>query len=446
MKQEIINFFNNKKIAILVFGIEGQSTYNFIKNNVPNKTLTIIDKNNQRDKIPNDLETNIIYGETYLNDLDKYDIIMKTPGINLKTIDTNNIRNKIYSQLEIILKFNAKNIIGITGTKGKSTTTSLIYNILKDQLDNVFLAGNIGIPIFDEISNYDSQSILVIEMSSHQLEYVDKSPHIGIILNLYEDHLDFAGTVDYYHACKLNMFKNQDENDIAIYCSDCETLKNKVLNNHYKAKQYQVELEYNQNCVSLKGNKIYYKEECLYEDDNQRKILGQHNLENIMVAILVAKIYNLDLQKAKKSIDTFKGLENRLEYSGTYNDIIYYCDTIATIPEATISGIKALKNVNTLIIGGMDRGINYTPLIDFLNQSTIKNLICMPSTGYKIAKQITNPSINIILAETLDLAVENAKKFTEKNTICLLSPAASSYEYFKNYIEKGNKFKELIKE
>ncbi len=439
MKEKIINFLSNKKIAILGFGREGRSTYNFIKNNIPNYDITIIDQN----EITDIKEEKIVFGPNYLDNLEQYDIIMKTPGINIKVIDTSKIESKIYSQLELILLFNSQNVIGITGTKGKSTTTTLIYNVLKEQINNVILAGNIGIPILDQLDEANDNSIFVIEMSSHQLEYITTSPHIGIILNLYEDHLDHAGSVEHYHACKLNMFKYQNKDDIAIYCSDNETLKNKVQKNNYLSKQYKVSEIYDNNNITLKENKVIYNNEILYIDDNQRHLLGKHNLENIMVTIFIAKLFNLDLKKAKETIDSFKGLEDRLEYCGTYNHINYYCDTIATIPEATISGIEALQNVNTLIIGGMDRGIHYNKLIEYLNNSKIDNIICMPTTGYTISKSLVNK--NIILAETLDIAVKEAKKYTPENGICLLSPAAASYEYFKNYIEKGNKFKELIK-
>ena len=440
MKNKIIEFLTNKKIAILGFGTEGKSTYNFIKNHVPKYDITIIDQNEIKDDIPEKKIT----GPNYLDNLEQYDIIIKSPGINIKIIDTTNIINKIYSQLELLLLFNNKNVIGITGTKGKSTTTTLIYNVLKEQLDNVILAGNIGIPILDQLDESDDETIFVVEMSSHQLEYINTSPHIGVILNLYEDHLDHAGTVEHYHACKLNMFKYQNKDDIAIYCKDNETLNNKVRINNFISQKYPISEIYDEKSITLKDNKVFYNNEVLYIDDNQRKLLGKHNLENIMVTIFIAKLFNLDLTKAKKTIDSFTGLEDRLEYCGTYNNIIYYCDTIATIPEATISGIEALKIVNTLIIGGMDRGIHYQNLIDYLNNSNIENIICMPTTGYTIAKSL-NKKKNIILADTLDIAVEYAKKYTKPNQICLLSPAAASYEYFKNYIEKGNKFKELIK-
>lgn len=430
MKNKIIEFLSNKKIAILGFGVEGKSTYNFIKENVSNYDVTIVDKN----KI--DIDEKCIYGDEYLDNLNNFDLIIKSPGINIKghNIDI----NKITSQLDLLLKYNKKNVIGITGTKGKSTTTTLIYNTLSSMMDNVCLAGNIGIPILDQIVENDD-TLYVVEMSSHQLEYVTSSPHIGIILNLYEDHLDHAITLEHYHECKMNMFKYQDEFDIAIYCSDNKTLALKM-NDNYKGKKYKVSL--NNGDIFRCDNKIIYQNETLYIDDGKRKILGDHNLENIMVCLLINKLFNLDMKKAKEIIDSFNGLEHRLEYCGTYNDIIYYSDTIATIPEATISGINALKNVSTLIIGGMDRGINYNDFIFFLNNSNIDNIICMPSTGYQIAKSLTK---NYYLEETLESAVKRAKEVTKKNSICLLSPAASSYEYFKNYKEKGDKFKELIK-
>ncbi len=442
MQNKIIEFFKNKKIAILGFGMEGKSTYKFIRKYLPNQELTIID-NKDKSKEITDNNTKFVYGDNYLNNLNQYDIIMKTPGITFKDIDITDIKDKIYSELELLLEYNSDNVIGITGTKGKSTTSTLIYNVLKEQYENTYLAGNIGTPIFDELDNYDENTKIVVEMSSHQLEFIKKSPHIGIILNLYQDHLDHAGSVKHYHECKMHMFDNQTENDIAIYCSDNENLNNIMKTKNYKQHIYQIQKEYDENKISLKDNKVVYNNEILYIDDNKRHLIGEHNLENIMVVCLVAKLLNLDMKKVKDTIDKFNGLEHRLELVGTYNDIIFYNDTIATIPEATISGVNALKNVNTLIFGGMDRGIDYKPLIDFLNNSNIENLICMPSTGHKIANSIHNK--NIIKVQTLEEAVDIAKKVTKKSTICLLSPAAPSYEYFKNFVEKGNKYKELVR-
>ena len=213
MYNKILEKLKNKNIAILGFGKEGKSTYNFIRR-YSNQTLTILDKNDilkNNEYLKEDKNLKIITGDTYLNNLEQYDLIIKAPGIALLDIDLKNIENKLTSQLELILEINKKNIIGITGTKGKSTTTSLLYNIIKDQNENTFLLGNIGNPILDYIEKFNDESILVIEMSSHQLEFVHQSPHIGVILNLYQDHLDHTGTLEKYHNDKMHMFKYQDK-------------------------------------------------------------------------------------------------------------------------------------------------------------------------------------------------------------------------------------------
>lgn len=448
MIEKIISFLKEKKVAILGMGREGFSSYHLIRKYLPNKELWLIDQKDNiksNEEIINDQYVTIITGPNYLDNLENYDVIIKTPGISFKNLDISKFKDKIYSQVELFLRVDAKNVIGVTGTKGKSTTSSLIYTVLKDQNIDTKLVGNIGIPIFDEIENIKPDTIVVTELSAHQLEYISVSPHIGIVLNLFEDHLDFAGTLEHYHDCKMHMFDFQKNDDIAIYCDDSLNLHNKMSKNNYNAQIYKVKREYDKDSISLKDNKIVYNDEVLYIDDNKRHLLGSHNLENIMIVSLICKLFNLDLKKAKESIDNFKGLEHRLELVGTYDDIIFYNDTIATIPEATIEGLKALKKVDTLIFGGMDRGIDYSILIEYLSKSDISNLICMPTTGDKIGhilEEKTNK--RIFYTKELEEAVNIAKKYTKKGMICLLSPAAPSYEYFKNFEEKGNFYKKYI--
>lgn len=448
MIEKIINFLKNKKIAILGMGREGLSTYHFIRKHLKDQPLWIIDQKDtikSNEEINNDPNISIITGDNYLDNLEKYEIILKTPGISFKDIDISKIKDKIYSQVELFLKVDAQNVIGITGTKGKSTTSSLIYKTLKDQNVDTKLVGNIGIPIFDEIENIGTNTTVVVELSSHQLEFLNVSPHIGIILNMFEDHLDHAGTVEHYHACKMHMFDYQTKDDIAIYCDDNINLHNIMHKNNYNAHIYKVTKQYDEECISLKDNNVLYNDEVLYVDNGKRHLIGEHNLENIMVTVFICKLFNLDLQKAKETIDEFRGLEHRLELVGTYDDIIFYNDTIATIPAATIEGIKALKSVDTLIFGGMDRGIDYSALIDYLTTCNISNLICMPSTGDKIGRILeTKTNKKIFYTNDLEEAVKLAKKHTQKGKICLLSPAAPSYEYFKNFEEKGNFYKKIV--
>ena len=219
--EKILNKLIGKNIAILGFGREGKSTYSFIRKHLKDMHLTIIDKNTIE---IDDQNITLVTGENYLDNLDQYDLIIKSPGISLKDIDYSKYIDKITSQLELLLEVDRENIIGITGTKGKSTTTSLMYEVLKRQKDEVYLLGNIGIPVLDSIEDYTPNSTLVIEMSSHQLEFVKQSPHIAVILNLFQDHLDHAGSLEHYHNNNMNIFKYQTEDDYAIYSDHNEYL------------------------------------------------------------------------------------------------------------------------------------------------------------------------------------------------------------------------------
>lgn len=445
MINNIVEYLSDKKIAILGFGMEGKSTYSFIRKYL-DISLTIIDKNNSYDnmaELNNDPNIEVIYGDNYLDNLDKYDLVIKSPGVITKDIDVSNI--KFTSQLELLLKYHKDHVIGITATKGKSTTSTLTYEILKSCGVDTILVGNIGKAIFEEIENIKAETFVVVEMSALQLEFVDVSPHIGVIINLYEDHLDHAGTVEHYHANKLNIFKYQDKNDYAVYCKDIEPL-NSYIDDRYKAIKYGIDFNsnYDVNVTSIIGNYVCLNNEQIYDINSHRLLLGDHNLRNIMIVLTIARILNLDMNKVIDTINSFKGLEHRLEYVGKYNDIIYYNDAIATIPDATINAIKSLKKVDTLIFGGMDRGIDYQQLVDYLNSGIVRNLICMPTTGYKIADMITNNHVNVYKTQMLDEAVKIAKQITAKEHICLLSPAAASYEYFKNFQEKGRRFKQLV--
>lgn len=449
MIKEIINFLRDKKIAILGFGLEGKSTYNFIRKYLPEKQLDIIFKSWGENKESNikDKYINFIVGENYLEGLEKYDLIIKSPGISFKDIDITGFENKITSQLELFLEDSKSFTIGVTGTKGKSTTSTLIYKIIKDQEKDVELLGNIGTPIFDEIDKIGENTISVIELSSHALQYVKKSPNISILLNLYEEHLDFYKSYKEYGDAKFNIFKYQNEKDIAIFNLDNQEIRKR--NYNFKQEDYEITMQdkinvLTKNTIYLKDNYIFYNNLKIYNVNQNRKLKGNHNLNNIMFALAVSNILKLDLQKTINSINEFNPLEHRLEYVGTFGDVEYYNDSIATIPEATIESIKALEKVNTLIVGGNDRGVNQQKLIQFLFDSTIENIICLPKTGIYIYEGLKKSDKNLINAKNLEEAVKCAKKVTKKGTICLLSPAASSYGYFKNFKERGNTFKYYV--
>ena len=450
MLEKIIAKLKNKNIAILGFGREGKSTYTFIRKHLGDIPLTIVDKKDYSsdELVKDDNNITFVSGDTYLDNLDQYDLIMKTPGISLKDIHNEEALKKITSQIELILEVNRQNIIGITGTKGKSTTSSLTYEVIKAQNPNVFLLGNIGVPVLSEIEEIQSDSILVIEMSSHQLEFLKYSPHIGCILNLYQDHLDHAGNVDHYYNIKLNMFRNQTSKDYGLYSSDNEELNKRVHEVNPKSTLYDIrfdELDKHQNSIRIKDKKYVFINNRLIYEDGKRNIIGDHNLKNIMFVLGIANILGLDLKKAADTISKFKGLKYRMEYIGKVNDIAYYNDTIATIPEATMNAINAIGNVDTLIFGGLDRHIDYTNFTEFLRTCNVSNLICMPTTGTNIGNVLKEKTTkNILFANTLEEAYNLSQKYTKKGNSCLLSPAAASYEFFKNFEEKGAAFEEIV--
>ena len=440
MINDLIKYLKGKKIIILGFGREGKSTYKFIRKYLKEQTIYIADQKEEDDFLENDKNAVYINGKAYLKNLEEYDLIIKTPGISFVGIDTSKYIHKIKSQLELLLEFFNVFTIGVTGTKGKSTTSSLIYTILKEQNVKTMLLGNIGTPAFDYIDKIDKETVLVLEMSSHQLEYMDLCPNIAILLNIYPEHLDHYASFEKYAQAKCNIFKNQKEADYFIYNLDNEVLQKFV--ESPKAKTYGVSLKESGD-ICIKNNYVYFKEKPIYNIRSPRKLIGEYNLNNIMFALGVSRILKLDLDKTIKTIENFEPLHHRLEFVGKYNDISYYDNSIGTIPMATMEAVKVLKNVDTLIIGGMDRGLDYTEFIEFLNKSNITNVICMPKTGHDIAKKLKKEKVYIV--ETMEEAVKIAKKVTNKGKSCLLSPAAASYGFFKNFEEKGNIYQELVR-
>lgn len=451
MLEKLLKFLENKQILILGFGMEGESTYRFLRKYFPEKSLFIADKNteilNKHIELMEDPYLEVSLGENYLNGIEKYELIIKAPGISLKDQDTSKYENKITSQLELFLEYVDVFSIGITGTKGKSTTSSLMYKVLIDQGKDAYLLGNIGEPIFNDIEQFTTNSIAVIELSSHALEYVKRGTNIGFILDIYEEHLDHYKSLEKYIEAKFNLAKYQTSKDFLIYNYDNKFMKD--YNFKYKENDYAIslnEIPQTKNRVFLQNDFIYYNSTKLMNINENLKLKGMHNINNIMFILAACEILKLDFNMAIKSIKGFEPLEHRMEFVATVNEVDYYNDSIATIPESTMNAINSIKNINTLIVGGKDRGVNLSELITFLSNSEIENIICLPKTGEFIKEGLNATNKNIIFVEKLDEAVKIAKKVTKPGTVCLLSPAASSYGYFKNFEERGRLFKQYVLE
>lgn len=449
MLKELLNYLENKKILILGFGIEGESSYRFLRRNFPEKCLFIADKD--IDLLENKIEliedpyVEISLGDNYLNGIEEYDVIIKAPGISLKDIDILKFKDKITSQLELFLEFINTYTIGVTGTKGKSTTSSLIYKVLIDQGKDAYLLGNIGTPIFNDIEHISENSIVVIEVSSHALEFIRMSTNIGIILNIFEEHLDHYKNLGKYIEAKFNMAKYQKDSNFLIYNFDNKFMKEYEF--VYKKNDYAVSIKDEpkvKNRVFLRNNIIYCNNQPMMDINENINLKGMHNIQNIMFVFGVCDILNLKVDETVNSIKKFKPLEHRMEFVGNINGVDFYNNSIATIPEATINDINTIKNINTIIVGGKDRGVDLTKLIEVLKSSIIENIICLPKTGEFIKNALENTNKNIVLVEDLEKAVLIAKRVTKKDTVCLLSPAASSYGYFKSFEERGNLFKKYV--
>lgn len=454
MINKIINEIESyNKVLILGFAREGISTYKLIRKYLKDKPLVISDLNDKvlelNPYVKEDKNITLILGKNYLDTLNEFDLIIKSPGINLKHIDINKIKGKITSQTGLFLKYKDVKVIGITGTKGKSTTTSLIYEILKKCNKKPILLGNIGIPIFSQIENINKNNIVVLELSCHQLQYTEGSPNISILLNIYEEHLDLYKSYDEYINAKLNIFKYQNKSDYKIWGIDSiDTFNRLKLDDRTYEITFNKDIIKGDNAVYLDNNKLYLlkdnKTKVIYDATVKRLILGEHNLYNIAASFTVAIILKLSIKKVTKIINKFKPLEHRLEYVGKYKKIYFYNDSIATIPMATISCIKSINNLDTIIIGGMNREVNLKELVDFLNSNECKlsNCIMLPDTGHIIARYIKYK--NVYLVNNMEEAVRKAYKVTDKNKACALSPAAASYNVYKNFEERGKHYKELI--
>jgi UDP-N-acetylmuramoylalanine--D-glutamate ligase len=455
-ESELRNIFNGKRILIAGFGREGRSSYLLIRKLFPYQstdiTLAIADKNTAIETdamLAADHDIAIFSGDNYLKHAGEYDVILKSPGIPTFDFDGIAPAEKISSQTDIFLQLYADQTIGITGTKGKSTTTNLIYSMMKMVNPNTIMAGNMGLPLFDSIENIDSKTLLVLELSSHQLENIHRSPHIGILLNLFQEHLDHYNSYLDYRMAKLNIGLHQSKNDVFIYCKDNDELDTLVQKNEIKSivLPYSMSRKLPFGCY-LDGDdfKLMPTETVIYNTGSKRYLRGTHNLSNCMAVFLVGHCYGIADDVIATAIANFKGLEHRLEYVTTTSYITFYNDSISTIPEATIAAVEALKNVDTLILGGFDRGIDYTALATFIAQSTIANIAFVGNAGQRIYNLLgsTGYNKNYLLSNNYPEVVNWCFQHTAKGKICLLSPAASSYDMFKNFEERGRVFKQLI--
>lgn len=447
----------DRKLLILGFGREGQSTFRYIRKHFPQVPIGIADRNPDlfKESAEHTPEQGfpIHLGAKYLDSLMNYQLIIKSPGVALPEGFKINPGTILTSQTHLMLEAYHHQIIGITGTKGKSTTTSLIHHLLQVAGIPGILVGNIGLPPFDQLDQVDHETRIVFEMSSHQLEDSILAPHIAVLLNLFPEHLDTYPSLEAYYSAKMRILSGQIENDIFIYNEDIPLIRERISQISNRRKYFSFSSSYQmQNGCYLSGNRIMRRiagfETVFIEITDEFGLKGNHNRMNMMAAILAAQNAGAGDEAIKQGLYSFQGLEHRLEYVGEYKGIHFYNDSIATIPEAAMEAVKSLPETDTMILGGYDRMLDYSVLIHFLYQSGVSNFIFLGKAGLRIYDgflAVGKTNKNLFLAGSMEEACALAFSLTAKGKICLLSPAAASYDSFINFEERGRLFKKIAR-
>jgi len=443
MIEYLKSVLGDKKVLILGFGKEGRSSLEFLDNYLPELNISIADANNDLKKDPllsKYPEQNLFFGEDYLEFLNRFDFIIKSPGVYLRNVIISP-NTEVSSQTSLFLDFYHNQVIGVTGTKGKSTTSSLIYFLLQKLNMKSVLLGNIGKPAFDSINAIDENTIIVYELSAHQLESIKTSPKIAVLLNIFPEHLDYFTNFESYADAKHNIVKFQtNEGSIIVN----ENFNKKELS---LGRTLSFGLESNNNAY-LEGETIFIVKNGTKHSFNCKslKLRGAHNCFNVMAAILSLSEIGIAINDIIPYLIEFESLPHRLEFIGEFSGVKFYNDSISTVPESTIEAIKTLGKIDTLLLGGFDRGIDYSSLTDYLLKTEVNNFIFMGKAGDRILKLLKDRGVDpkkINLANNMEEAFSIIKSKAKKGGLCLLSPAASSYDMFKNFEHRGDAFKKL---
>lgn len=444
--------FNN----VLVFGtgISGIAAVGLLKATKTNIILYDSNANVDIDKIKEKLGDNfsgqVILGELSDDIIKRIDLVVLSPGVPIDHDIVNTFRNlsvPIWGEVELAYFFEKGKVIAITGTNGKTTTTALVGEIFRSYYEKVFVVGNIGIPYTGSTLGTSEDSVTIAEISSFQLETTHKfRPRVSAILNLTPDHLDRHYTMENYSKVKMNITKNQLEDDICVINYDDNLLVD--LSKDIKCKKF-----YFSSSKVLDTGIYLDKDNIIYSSSNQKeivcnvselKILGKHNYENVMAAVLMSMAANIPMENIRRVIKDFKGVEHRIEYVATKNNVKYYNDSKGTNPEASIKAIESMQSPTLLIAGGFDKGSSYDEWIKAF-KGKVKYLVLLGQTKDKIAQAARdNGFTNIIIVDTLEEAVEACALNAEAFDSVLLSPACASWGMFKDYEERGNLFKEYV--
>jgi len=428
------------KVAILGLGKQGLSAYNYWKKS--GNQITICDENNQLN-VPGDAERKL--GSNYLENLDVFDLIVRSPSVHPKDIIKANspqILDKVTTVTNEFFKVcPSQNIIGITGTKGKGTTSTLIAKILEASGKKVHLGGNIGVAPLDMLeNNIGKDDYVVLELANFQLIDIAYSPKIGVCLMVVPEHLDWHDDVNEYVASKRQLFTHQKPEDIAIYLAENELSKKVVDVSKGKKIPYFAEpgAFVSGEKIIIDGNEICHI--------NKVKLLGKHNWQNICAAITCTWQITQDVPAIQSVLTSFSGLAHRLELIRDLNGIKFYDDSFATTPESSIVAIEALKEPKVVILGGSTKNAPYDELAKTIKNSNVRQVVAIGETGPDIISSLNKAGFTAITpgGKSIEEIVSNAYKTAKTGDAVLLSPACASFDMFKNYTDRGEKFKVAV--
>ena len=440
--------FENKKIFILGMARSGYEAAKLLSDY--NNEIIVTDGKEQDSSLVSELESLgvkvIITGDQLSLLDDSFDYVIKNPGIkydNPVVVKAKELGIKVINEVEMAYSFLDKsvNIIGVTGSNGKTTTTTLISEFMKNSFDNVYLGGNIGIPLSNFVRDIKPNSYLVLEISDHQLcDMYDFKTNVSVLTNITPTHLDFHKSYEVYQMTKKKIFNNHTSDDLAVINKDDE-VSMKITGDIKSTKVY-----YGHD----KTNLAYYDEEGIYYDGklviklDDIILKGKHNYQNIMGAIIAVKKYGVTDEVIQKVLKEFKGVEHRLEYVDTINGVTYYNDSKATNCVSTITALNSFDKPIILLLGGYDRGHSFHDLDD--SMKNVKCVVCFGETKNRIEEFCNDLNIKCYKNDTLKEAMNVVKDICTPGDVVLLSPACASWDQYDRFEDRGDEFKNLVRE
>lgn len=426
------------KIAILGFDVEGRASFDYFSGQ---GHQLIIHDQNPAVEVPAGITS--VLGKTYLDDLDQYDLLVRTAGLSpRKILDKNpDVASKITSHINEFLRVcPTKNVIGVTGTKGKGTTSTLIAKMLEAVGSQVFLGGNIGLPPLTFLPELTPASWVVLELSSFQLIDLKQSPPTAVCLMMVPEHLNWHADMDEYIAAKSNLFGHQTETDTAIYFAKNELSKRVASNGD--------------------GRKIPYYETpgALIENDNvviagqiicgtaELGLLGEHNWQNVCAAVTAVWQFSQDIAAIREVVTSFSGLEHRLEFVRELDGVKYYNDSFGTTPETAIAAIKAFTQPKIVILGGSDKGADYSELAQIVTNSNVRSALLIGKQAARLQAALESTGFTNFEpgGASMPEIVAQARSLAQPDDVVLLSTACASFDMFKNYKDRGQQFKQAV--